>query len=210
MVPHRKATGSAAPQSTASIIADDQPLAGGAVAQLSVEGLPSEDTQLAWALADSVKPDPERAARESALASRLTALGLQRRRVPGLGDCQFQAALTMRGLPYDDDIVRDLRASVSQFISENANLFIESIPPHCPSFQDYVSSVAKMGVWGDSITLTAMALMWNCKFLVVEPFMDQIAVGPDTVPEGHEHVLAFMPEVHYDATEPIQACGSCL
>jgi len=173
----------------------------------ALEGLLSEDTQLAWALSESVRPDPARAAQDAALASRLNALGLQRRRVPGNGDCQFLAALTMRGLPCDDTIVHNLRVSVSQFLLEHINVFIESIPPQV---QDYVSSVSKMGVWGDGLTLSAIALMWNCKFLVVEPFMDPIAVGPDTVPEGQEYVIAYIPELHYDATEPLQACGSCL
>ena len=176
----------------------------------ALEGLLSEDTQLAWAISESVRPDPARAAQDAALASRLNALGLQRRRVPGNGDCQFLAALIMRGLPCDNTIVCNLRVSVAQFMLEHISVFIESIPPHVSSFQDYVDSVSKMGVWGDCLTLSAIALMWNCKFLVVEPFMDPIAVGPDTVPEGQEYVIAYIPELHYDATEPLQACGSCL
>lgn len=137
------------------------------------------------------------AARRSRVRYRgATRLGEPRlHRVPGDGNCQFHAvahALSQHPSRAREVSPAALRHAAAHHIQTH---------PKLHAFADYdVSTLHRDGVYGDHLTLHALATVLNTDILVMQPDGREVLItGARTQAHGTPLILFHRPEAHYDS-----------
>ncbi|KIZ04258.1 hypothetical protein MNEG_3697 [Monoraphidium neglectum] len=71
----------------------------------------------------------------------------------------------------------------------------------------YIAGMARLGTWGDHVTLQAAADAWGIKIFVITSFLENCVIAIDPVQENPAFVaralhLSFWAEVHYNSVYP--------
>jgi len=135
------------------------------------------------------------------LSALITAYGLEERAVSADGNCQFASASDqLFGTPalhasVREAVVRQLRADPDRY---------------CPfvfgqSFPDYAAEMARNYVWGDHVTLQALADAFGVRVMLLTSFEhapDAIVITPQKVEPDRAIWLSFWAEFHYGSLYP--------
>lgn len=130
------------------------------------------------------------------LSQRLLHLGLSLDVQAGDGNCQFRAlAKQIFGDPEKHDVVR--RRAVG-YIADHRARFEPYLGPRYLDM--YLAEMAKLGTWGDELTLRATSECFQCMISVItsERMNWFVRYIPDKSPRG-EVFLAYSSPVHYNA-----------
>tara|TARA_B100000795_G_scaffold51503_1_gene33762 strand:+ start:2303 stop:3361 length:1059 start_codon:yes stop_codon:yes gene_type:complete len=130
------------------------------------------------------------------------------------GDCQFQAVAAVVGgkrkdarnhRMYRNEAVTEIRQHWDRY----RGLILSDDDPNTTK-KTYIDAMRKVGVWGDNVTLTALATSMNVQFDIISSMGPKYrrTVGPPAR-EGkkvaHKYVLGFNQEQHYMATIAVSA-----
>lgn len=135
------------------------------------------------------------------LLDRLQLYQLVESKVQGDGNCQFRAL--------SDQVYRtaEHHKFVRQQIVNQLELHAEIYEGYVPMvYSDYLKNMAKVGEWGDHVTLQAAADLYGIKVLVITSFKDTcyIEIVPSVQRSNRVIFLSFWAEVHYNSIYPVE------
>ena len=126
-------------------------------------------------------------------------LCLEKKKVPGDGNCQFHAVGFAVG-----ETATQVRQNAVEYMQRNATAFEGSFLGRC--WDTYVVTMSKETVWGDALTLHALAGHYKRLIYLISdhPENPELVIEPPQLNEVDESLgpicLLFYPERHYDAT----------
>ena len=133
------------------------------------------------------------------LADRLKHYGLREKKVRGDGNCQFRSLSDqLFGTMERHEEVRKM--AIGQLKSKS-----DLYKPYVPEdYEEYVSTMAKDGEWGDHITLQAAADVYGRRICVLSSYKTSfiIDIKPQEVLHPRVLWLSFWAEVHYNSLYP--------
>ncbi|KAI3793767.1 hypothetical protein L1987_36389 [Smallanthus sonchifolius] len=135
------------------------------------------------------------------LLDRLQLYQLVESKVLGDGNCQFRAL--------SDQVYRttEHHKFVRQQIVNQLELHAEIYEGYVPMvYSDYLKNMAKVGEWGDHVTLQAAADLYGIKIFVITSFKDTcyIEIVPSVQRSNRVIFLSFWAEVHYNSIYPVE------
>lgn len=135
------------------------------------------------------------------LLDRLQLYQLVESKVLGDGNCQFRAL--------SDQVYRSTEHHkfVRQQIVNQLKLHAEIYEGYVPMvYSDYLKNMAKVGEWGDHVTLQAAADLYGIKIFVITSFKDTcyIEIVPSVQRSNRVIFLSFWAEVHYNSIYPVE------
>ncbi|KAK1409942.1 hypothetical protein QVD17_36473 [Tagetes erecta] len=135
------------------------------------------------------------------LLDRLQLYQLVESKVQGDGNCQFRAL--------SDQVYRtaEHHKFVRQQIVNQLKLHAEIYEGYVPMvYSDYLKNMAKVGEWGDHVTLQAAADLYGIKIFVITSFKDTcyIEIVPSVLRSNRVIFLSFWAEVHYNSIYPVE------
>ncbi|KAI4367318.1 hypothetical protein MLD38_023069 [Melastoma candidum] len=130
------------------------------------------------------------------LLERLNVYGLCEVKVSGDGNCQFRALSDQmyRSPEYHKHVRKDIVKQLKSYQS----LYEGYVPMR---FKTYYKKMAKLGEWGDHVTLQAAADKFAAKICLLTSFRDTcfIEIMPQLGAPQRELWLSFWSEVHYNS-----------
>ncbi|XP_010553269.1 PREDICTED: OTU domain-containing protein DDB_G0284757 [Tarenaya hassleriana] len=136
------------------------------------------------------------------LLQRLNVYGLCEMKVSGDGNCQFRALSDQlyRSPEYHKHVRKEVVKQLKGFRS-----MYESYVPM--KYKRYQKKMAKLGEWGDHVTLQAAADKFAAKICLLTSFRDTcfIEIMPRMQAPKRELWLSFWSQVHYNSLYDIQA-----
>ena len=157
------------------------------------------------ARAPKAQPPPPREVAVGAerLRQRLTALGLQEKPIIADGACQFRAVGD--AMFADEDVHPDVRVRAIAELIAHAEHYKEFVQDE--SWESYLARLARPEVWGDALTLQALACALDVDINVVTSFPDGavIRVEPLLAEDDRPRQqlwLGFYAEFHYVSVRP--------
>lgn len=134
------------------------------------------------------------------LLDRLQLYQLVESKVQGDGNCQFRAL--------SDQVYRttEHHQFVRQQIVNQLKLHADIYEGYVPmAYDDYLKNMAKVGEWGDHVTLQAAADLYGIKVFVITSFKDTcyIEIVPSILRSNRVIFLSFWAEVHYNSIYPV-------
>ncbi|KAM0000893.1 putative ubiquitinyl hydrolase 1 [Helianthus debilis subsp. tardiflorus] len=135
------------------------------------------------------------------LLDRLQLYQLVESKVQGDGNCQFRAL--------SDQVYRtaEHHKFVRQQIVNQLKLHADIYEGYVPMpYSDYLKNMAKVGEWGDHVTLQAAADLYGIKIFVITSFKDTcyIEIVPSVQRSNRVIFLSFWAEVHYNSILPVE------
>ncbi|XP_076957552.1 OVARIAN TUMOR DOMAIN-containing deubiquitinating enzyme 12-like isoform X2 [Bidens hawaiensis] len=135
------------------------------------------------------------------LLDRLQLYQLVESKVRGDGNCQFRAL--------SDQVYRtaEHHKFVRQQIVNQLKLHADMYEGYVPMvYSDYLKNMAKVGEWGDHVTLQAAADLYGIKIFVITSFKDTcyIEIVPSVQRSNRVIFLSFWAEVHYNSIYPVE------
>ncbi|CAH1437909.1 unnamed protein product [Lactuca virosa] len=135
------------------------------------------------------------------LLDRLQLYQLVESKVQGDGNCQFRAL--------SDQVYRttEHHQFVRQQIVNQLKLHADIYEGYVPMvYDDYLKNMAKVGEWGDHVTLQAAADLYGIKVFVITSFKDTcyIEIVPSVQRSNRVIFLSFWAEVHYNSIYPVE------
>ncbi|XP_024985546.1 uncharacterized protein LOC112521099 [Cynara cardunculus var. scolymus] len=135
------------------------------------------------------------------LIDRLQLYQLVESKVQGDGNCQFRAL--------SDQVYRtaEHHKFVRQQIVNQLELHAEIYEGYVPMvYSEYLKNMAKVGEWGDHVTLQAAADLYGIKVFVITSFKDTcyIEIVPSVQRSNRVIFLSFWAEVHYNSIYPVE------
>nr|XP_043631814.1 OVARIAN TUMOR DOMAIN-containing deubiquitinating enzyme 12-like [Erigeron canadensis] len=133
------------------------------------------------------------------LLDRLQLYQLVESKVLGDGNCQFRAL--------SDQVYRSaehhefVRQQIVDQLESHAEIYEGYVPM---VYSDYLKNMAKVGEWGDHVTLQAAADLYGIKIFVITSFKDTcyIEIVPSVQRSNRVIFLSFWAEVHYNSIHP--------
>nr|XP_018439208.1 PREDICTED: OTU domain-containing protein DDB_G0284757 isoform X4 [Raphanus sativus] len=129
------------------------------------------------------------------LLQRLNVYGLCELKVSGDGNCQFRALSDQ--LYRSSEYHKQVRGEVVKQLKDNRTMYESYVPM---KYKRYYKKMAKLGEWGDHITLQSAADRFAAKICLLTSFRDTcfIEIMPrDQAPK--QLWLSFWSEVHYNS-----------
>lgn len=135
------------------------------------------------------------------LLDRLQLYQLVESKVRGDGNCQFRAL--------SDQVYRtaEHHKFVRQQIVNQLKLHADIYEGYVPmAYDEYLNNMAKVGEWGDHVTLQAAADLYGIKVFVITSFKDTcyIEIVPSEQRSNRVIFLSFWAEVHYNSIYPVE------
>lgn len=135
------------------------------------------------------------------LLDRLQLYQLVESKVRGDGNCQFRSL--------SDQVYRSAEHHkfVRQQIVNQLKLHADIYEGYVPMvYSDYLKNMAKVGEWGDHVTLQAAADLYGIKIFVITSFKDTcyIEIVPSVQRSNRVIFLSFWAEVHYNSIYPVE------
>ncbi|XP_071734884.1 OVARIAN TUMOR DOMAIN-containing deubiquitinating enzyme 12-like [Rutidosis leptorrhynchoides] len=135
------------------------------------------------------------------LLDRLQLYQLVESKVQGDGNCQFRAL--------SDQVYRSaehhqfVRQQIVNQLELHADIYEGYVPM---GYGDYLQNMAKVGEWGDHVTLQAAADLYGIKIFVITSFKDTcyIEIVPGVQRSNRVIFLSFWAEVHYNSIYPLE------
>ncbi|XAR58336.1 Ubiquitinyl hydrolase 1 [Bertholletia excelsa] len=135
------------------------------------------------------------------LLQRLNIYGLYEVRVSGDGNCQFRALSEQ--MYKSPEYHKHVRKEIVKQLKDYPSLYEGYVPM---KYKHYYKKMAKLGEWGDHITLQAAADKFAAKICLLTSFRDTcfIEIIPQYQAPKRELWLSFWSEVHYNSIYEIQ------
>ena len=146
------------------------------------------------------------------LEDRLQKNGFRVKDVPGDGNCQFYSISDqMYG---DISHAEEIRKDAADWLRRNSDKDVNGIPLSCfifdETWDEFCDKVSTNGVWGDHLTLIAVANVYNLRIVVIssvkgDNYMTE--VYPDPPLQGREPprsiTISHFAEFHYNSVVPL-------
>lgn len=119
------------------------------------------------------------------LENRLKNKGLRIKDVPGDGNCQFYSISDQ--LYGDITHAAEIRSAAAEWLRSNPDKEVNGVPLSCfvydVTWEDFCENVSRNGIWGDHMTLIAVANAFNLRIVVIssvkgDNYMNEIYPDP--------------------------------
>lgn len=133
-------------------------------------------------------------------------LGLQEFQIKSDGNCQFSAVAHQ--LFSNPERHTEIRRKVCHQLYEKADSYKDFCCNDETNYYTWVQSMSSNGVWGDHLTLQAIADAYHVNISIITSFENQSILHINTKQQinGIQPkviTLIFKPEIHYSSVEPI-------
>lgn len=135
------------------------------------------------------------------LLQRLNIYGLYEVKVSGDGNCQFRALSDQ--MYKSPEYHKNVRKEIVKQLKDYRSLYEGYVPM---KYKRYYKKMAKLGEWGDHVTLQAAADKFVAKICLLTSFRDTcfIEIMPRSEAPQREFWLSFWSEVHYNSLYEIR------